>query len=146
MSFLAGIALPIQAGLNAQLARSAGQPGATLWASLISFIIGTLALFLIYFGQRFPWPSLDALSKAPFYYWLGGLFGAFFVFVTTTYAPRLGAALFVGILIFGQMSASITIDHSALLGFNYDPITIKKVFGVFLIISGVVLLQLSNSD
>lgn len=41
ITFLTGILLPVQAGLNAKMGKVAGGP---MVAALISFVVGTLAL------------------------------------------------------------------------------------------------------
>ena len=58
----AGAMLPMQAGVNAQLARSGGH---ALWATGASFFVGTLALLIVYTGLRHPWPGIMQLKEAP---------------------------------------------------------------------------------
>ncbi len=145
VAFLAGISLPLQAGINSLLARSAGTVGSTIWASFVSFVIGGLALLGFFIVQRHQWPSFSDLSKAPVYAWSGGLFGAFFVFAATTYAPKLGAVIFIAVLLTGQMIASLVLDHTAKLGFEHSPVSLVRVLGIGLIICGVLLIQMKKT-
>ncbi|WP_051909165.1 DMT family transporter [Thermus scotoductus] len=66
--FLAGALLPVQAGINGELARHLGHP---LRASLISFLVGSLFLFLLV--QRLaPGPG-EGWGRSPFGPGSGGL-------------------------------------------------------------------------
>ena len=73
---LAGALMPLQAGVNAQLARWVGHP---VSASLVSFAVGTLALFAYGAALRPQLPAAEALASAPWWVWGGGLLGAVFV-------------------------------------------------------------------
>src|SRR5439155_7550865 len=84
----AGAMLPVQAGVNAQLARFVGGP---VRASFVSFLVGTIALFLISIAIAKPLPSGSKLGGAPWWVWVGGLLGAFYVVGVIASAPRLGA-------------------------------------------------------
>jgi len=59
---IAGALMPLQAGVNAQLARWVGHP---VTASLVSFAVGTLALFAYTASTRPELPPLSALASAP---------------------------------------------------------------------------------
>src|ERR1044072_6942287 len=96
---LAGALMPLQAGVNAQLARWVGHP---VTASLVSFAVGTLAVFAYSAVARPQLPPAASLSSAPWWVWAGGLFGAVFVTAAAAFAPRLGAAPFISLTIPGQ--------------------------------------------
>src|SRR5262245_30116413 len=100
LALLAGAAIPLQAGVNSQLARWVGN--STL-ASTISFLVGTTALLIYSFALRLPLPSLSELSKAPWWIWVGGLIGAFFISITTALASKMSIAVLVSVIITGQM-------------------------------------------
>lgn len=135
---LAGSMLPLQAGVNAQLARIGGN---ALLASGISFFVGTLTLLVIYTSLRLPWPALHELKAAPLWAWSGGLMGAFFVTCTVFFAPKLGATTLLALLIAGQIFTSLLLDHYGALGFNVHEINIWRVLGVLLIATGVILVR-----
>jgi transporter family-2 protein len=135
---LAGALIPLQAGVNAQLARWVGQP---VTASLISFAVGTLALFAYTAATRPQLPTLAALSTAPWWVWVGGLFGAVFVTAAAAFAPRLGAATYISISIAGQVLVSILLDHFGVVGFAARPVTAPRLLGALLLIAGVLLVR-----
>ena len=135
---LAGALMPLQAGVNAQLARWVGHP---VSASLVSFAVGTLALFAYALATRPGMPAPSALAAAPWWAWVGGLFGAVFVTAAAAFAPRLGAATFISITIAGQVLVSILLDHFGVVGFAARPVTAPRLLGALLLIAGVLLVR-----
>tara|TARA_R110002167_G_scaffold4648_10_gene21994 strand:- start:13994 stop:14437 length:444 start_codon:yes stop_codon:yes gene_type:complete len=135
---LAGAMLPLQAGVNAQLARNSGH---ALWASGASFLVGSLVLIAIYTGLKHPWPGVAQLKEAPLWAWSGGLMGAFFVSSMVIFAPKLGATTLLALVIAGQMGAALIIDHYGLIGFNSHQISLLRLMGILLIATGVVLVR-----
>lgn len=135
---VAGALMPLQAGVNAQLARWVGHP---VTASLVSFAVGTLALFAYTAATRPQFPTLNALVTAPWWVWAGGLFGAVFVTAAAAFAPRLGAATFISITIAGQVFVSILLDHFGVVGFAARPVTVPRLLGALLLIAGVLLVR-----
>ena len=57
--FAAGAMLPIQFGINAQLASWLDSP---LRATLVSFAVGTLALFLVMVAVDRDWPAAEQIG------------------------------------------------------------------------------------
>ena len=137
-ALIAGFTLPTQAGINAQLQIHWAKHPAL--ASLISFAVGTLCLTFYCLAMRIPLPSL-AGSSTQWWHWVGGVLGAVFVTAVTFLAPRLGAVTMVGLVIAGQMIASVLLDHYGLLGFAHKPLSLMRLVGVFMLISGVMLIR-----
>lgn len=137
---VAGVLLPTQAGINAQLARKLGHP---LLAASASFSLGTLALLLYTFVFHISWPTFSRAIQAPWYLWMGGLLGVTYLTATIILAPLLGAATMIGLIIVGQMLASITLDHFGLVGFPIHPLSFWRAVGAIFLIVGVVLVQRS---
>lgn len=139
-AIVVGTLLPTQAGINAQLARNLGHP---LLAASVSFASGTLALLLYTFVFHISWPAFSRMMQAPWYLWVGGLLGVIYLTTTIILAPMLGAATMIGLIISGQMLASIILDHFGLVGFPVHPLSFWRVVGVSFLIVGVVLIQRS---
>lgn len=139
-AIVTGTFLPTQAGLNAQLARSLGHP---ILAASVSFAIGTLALLLYTFVFHISWPALSRAMQAPWYLWIGGLLGVLYLTATIILAPLLDAATMIGLIVAGQMLASITLDHFGLVGFPVHPLSFWHAFGAIFLIVGVALIQRS---
>lgn len=146
LAALAGMILPMQPGINSVLRSSLG----SAWvAALVSFTVGTLILLSTVTLLRFSAnpkivPNMEAIRSAPWWAWLGGLIGAIFVSSSIVLAPKLGAVLFVGAIVFGQMFSSILIDHFGISGFRQQPMNAGRIGGVVLILCGVVLILRSS--
>lgn len=137
-ALLAGALMPVQAGVNARLRGYLGDP---LVASLVSFCVGTIALLAFIAVTRTPLPSLAAASAAPWWTWLGGALGAFFVAVTVILAFKLGATGLMAWIIAGQLIASILLDHTGALGFAVREVSWQRLAGAFLLFAGAVLVN-----
>ena len=136
--FLAGAMLPIQFGINAQLASWLDSP---LRATLISFAVGTFALFVVMAAAYRDWPAAERIGGAPWWVWAGGLLGAFYVLGSVVTAPKLGAATLVAVILAGQAVASLLVDHFGWVGFDENPITPGRLFGIAFVAAGVVLVR-----
>jgi transporter family-2 protein len=139
LPLIAGACLPLQAGINGQLAK---QVSSTLSAALISFIVGTLALLLMVLVQREA-PSLGALKGLTWWHWSGGLLGAFFIFVAAFAGPRIGALLLMALVLAGQLGMALTLDHFGWAGFREAPVSLGKIGGLLLIVAGIWLIRRS---
>jgi thiamine biosynthesis protein ThiS len=84
---------------------------------------------------------LGIMRGLEWYYFLGGLAGAFIVWTVAFTGPRIGLAATGAVFIAGQMVAAIVWDHMGLLAQAKDPIDALKVVGVLLIVGGVVLVR-----
>lgn len=133
-----GLVLPLQAGINSQLRIHVGHP---LWAALVSFSGGTLALAIVAIATRVPWPAVGWIGRVPWWQWTGGLLGATFVTSAVVLAPRLGAATLVAAVVAGQMIGSLFLDHYGVVGYPQHPMSVARVAGVALVVAGVALIQ-----
>jgi transporter family-2 protein len=120
LSLLSGALLPIQASINAQLARSLTS---ALLAANVSYFIGFLVLVTLLLSQRFDPPAWFALPKAPPWSFSGGIFGAWYVASSAYFIPILGATLTLGLIVFGQAIAGIIADHFGWLGLPQNRLT-----------------------
>lgn len=135
---VAGALMPLQAGVNAQLARWVGHP---VTASLVSFAVGTLALLAYAAALRPPLPGMQTLAGAPWWVWAGGLLGSVFVTAAAAFAPRLGAATFISVTIAGQVLVSVLLDHFGAVGFSARPVTPLRLLGALLLVAGVLMVR-----
>lgn len=136
LTFGIGIALTIQTAINSQLREYLNSP---LQAGLLSFIVGTVLLFVLVMLQSTPKPTLDNLIQLPWYLWLGGCLGVYAISISIFSAPKLGFLTFSGLVIFGQISMSMLMDHFGWLGVDKAPVNWSRFFGGVLIFIGVML-------
>jgi transporter family-2 protein len=139
LAFVAGFCLPTQAGINTQLNQWSQS---AILAATISFSVGTIGLIVYALCVRIPWPAVDTISSHPWWIWTGGLLGAYFVAATIVLAPKLGATSMIAMIIAGQLTTSVVIDHFGWLGYQMHPISGERILGVFLLLGGVVLVRL----
>jgi len=137
MALLAGTAIALQTGVNAQLRSWLGNP---MQAALVSFIVGTLSLAVYVLPQRQSW-SFTGEGSRPWWIWTGGLLGAYVVTALIILAPRLGASLSIALVVTGQMITALILDHFGLLGFPQQKIGPLRILGAALLIAGVVLIR-----
>ncbi|HVM88836.1 MAG TPA: DMT family transporter [Puia sp.] len=133
-----GAILPTQAAINSKLARAIGSP---VYAAFISFAVGTVALFLyLIITKQFNVQALQP-KQHPWWIWIGGLLGTFFVAGIVILMPRLGVVLTFSLVIAGQMIASILFDQFGWLSVAIREISLGKIAGVILLIAGVVMVR-----
>ena len=137
-ALFAGVMLPVQAALNTEIGRAVKDP---IYATLISFVVGTIGLVLYMLAARADWSTLKDASSLPWYYWTGGLLGAIYVAAIIVLTPRFGVALTFGITVAAQMLFGVLMDHYGWLGVPQSPINWARVMGVTMIIGGVVLVR-----
>ena len=137
-AIVAGVMLPVQAGLNTEIGRKIDSP---LYATLISFVIGTIGLVLYLLLTKANWSDIKNAGDLPWYYWTGGLLGAVYVAAIIVLTPRLGIALTFGLTVAAQMVFGVIMDHYGWLGVKESPINWMRVLGVALIIAGVVIVR-----
>jgi bacterial/archaeal transporter family-2 protein len=138
IALAAGMLLPVQAGVNAQLRTFVGHPIA---AATIQFLVATAALILILILMRAPMPQSSRLSSAPWWVWVGGLCGANYVVIAIFLAPRLGATTLLAVSVFGQTIVSLFLDHYGLIGFPEHPVSVWRIVGAVLLLAGMALVQ-----
>lgn len=136
--FLAGVGLAVQFSVNAQLRTFVGGP---MVAATVSFIVAAMGLLVFSLIFRQSWPLAEAVSRAPWWVWVGGLLGAFYVLATIVLVPRIGAATTVGLILAGQVIALLVIDHFGLISVPIHGINPPRVLGAALIVVGVALVQ-----
>ena len=134
---VAGSFLPLQAGVNARLAHFVGGP---VRASAISFGVGAIALLIVVL--LFYRHAHTRAHDAPWWAWIGGLLGAFYVTATVVVPVRIGAAAFFGILVAAQLVTSVLVDQFGWLNFPKHEASPLRLAGVALLISGALLVRL----
>ncbi|NUI94246.1 DMT family transporter [Staphylococcus borealis] len=141
IGFIFGFAPPLQTTINSGLAQ---QIHNSLFASLVSFSVGTFALFILtlIFNRslkiKVSQPDIGNIKPIHF---IGGVLGVIFVTSNIILMPFLGAALTTIVAMLGQMLMGVLIDHFG-LGVPKNSITLRKFSGLIAIAIGIVLLRL----
>ena len=131
LALLAGTGVAIQSQINGELGKRVGP----LEASLISFTIGTITLFVLVllFGKG----GIPSIAFVPKWQLVGGLFGAFFVAVITLCVPKIGVSLTLLIAITGQIIIGAIINHYGLFGATAMPISMQKLTAIGLMLTAI---------
>jgi len=137
---LIGMGVVIQSGANTQISQILGNP---FIAGLISFTMGAICLLIINIVMRSDFSVLSAqnVSQTRWWMWLGGLMGAFFITSVILIAPKIGPTQLFGLIIASQLTFSVVVDHYGWLGFQAQPVNIKKLIGVLFLMLGTFLIQ-----
>jgi transporter family-2 protein len=138
LALAAGAALPVQAALNARLGRELGNP---LLAALGSFVAGCIVLLLYLLITRTAFPTLGLVARIPPYLWIGGVLGGIYVALVIILTPRMGVATTMSLVVAGQLTMSLLLDHFGALGLTRNPITIGRLLGACLLAGGVILIM-----
>ncbi len=109
LAFLGGAFFPVQTAINAQLGRFIG---GALPATIVSFLVGTVALGLLYLVTSRAPVDLAELRRIPPYLFVGGLLGAAFLGLSVFLIPRIGAGALLCVAVAGQIATSIVVDYS----------------------------------
>ncbi|KDM93315.1 DMT family transporter [Photobacterium galatheae] len=126
-----GIMIGTARTINGQLSVSLGSFSASLW----NHVVGLLFLTLILVTSLGSDWQFSQLSQLPSWAYIGGVFGALFVAISSYIFPRLGAMNAAIFVIAGQMLSAVIIDC---LSQGTAP-GVYRVLGVCLVLSGIYL-------
>src|SRR5262245_40258668 len=131
---IVGGAIALQAPINAGLGKATGNTP----AALVSFIVGTLVLatIVVLSGKA---GGLSNATDVNWYYLLGGVLGAAYVFTALVTVDTIGAGGVAAATITGQLTTSVVIDRLGVLGLEQTPLTASRVLGVALLLAGTYL-------
>ncbi|MGF7216255.1 transporter family-2 protein [Spirosoma lacussanchae] len=136
LAFLTGLAITVQAGVNANLRQAITNP---LLAAAISFGTGFVSLLLVLLTTSSSAPSIDTFRQISWWKWTGGFIGAIYVSTVIASVPKIGSGNLVSLSVAGQLLAAVVLDHYGLLGFTLHPANGWRLLGLVLIMAGVLL-------
>jgi bacterial/archaeal transporter family-2 protein len=130
----AGVAVATQVPMNARLAASLSDG---MMAAAVSFAVGlaTLAPLALLRGV----PASGVIASVPWWAWLGGIFGAFYIWMAVVAVPFLGVLTTMAALILGQMVGALVLDALGAFGLPVNALTWQRVIAVLLVAAGVML-------
>ena len=138
LALTTGALIPIQAATNAAFSKSIGSPYIT---GFMVFVVGLLGMTVFVLLARVTMPTLQQLTAAPAYGYLGGLIVATYVVMITILAPRIGVGSAIGFIVTGQIICAVIIDHFGLFNVAVRAIDATRFIGVLLISAGVYLVM-----
>lgn len=132
-----GVLIAAQAPINARLRLTLASP---VGSALISFLIGTVILLGAVAISGDGAGVLGNLGGGPWWAYLGGLCGAFFVVATLLAAPRIGVTITFVAVVAGQVAAATLIDRYGWLGVPSIPWNPERLIALGLLLVSLVLL------
>lgn len=138
LAVISGALLPFQAGMNARMKDAWGH---SLGATLVNFLVGLAGLVVLLVALRVPMPTAGKLAEAPWWSWVGGLFGVGMVTGAIFLTPKLGVAGYFAAMVAGSMLAAVVIDHFGWLQLDVRELNATKLLGAALLVAGVVLVN-----
>ncbi|HKG38284.1 MAG TPA: DMT family transporter [Conexibacter sp.] len=136
-----GTLLTLQAAANVQLSTALGSPfgastlqlaiGAVLLLAL-TVVVGTLGAF-------------DRIPHVTAWHLVGGVGSAVYITAGILLFPRLGAVVAVGLIIAGQMAASLLLDGLGWLGVEERALGVAAALGALAVLAGVWLIVRAQS-
>lgn len=127
--------IALQPAINAGLGKQTG----SLAAAFVSFAVGAVLLAAIV-GISGQAGGLASTFDVRWYYLLGGVLGAAYVFMALKTVGTIGAGGVAAATITGQLTMSVLIDRLGVLGLAEQPITASRAVGVALLLAGTFLI------
>ncbi len=141
-ALLAGAGIPIMGIINGRLGKSLG---VTLHAPFVALTIALIVSLLLTVMITKSLPMPEKFSEVKLIEYFGGFIVAFYVISATILAPRIGVVNFIACAVSAQIIVSVLIDHFGLFGAMIRPISLYRLFGIVLLLSGLILTQFAES-
>jgi bacterial/archaeal transporter family-2 protein len=134
MAVVGGL-IALQAPINAGLGKETG----AFAAAFVSFAAGTLLLasIMVVSGKA---GGLSGALDVQWYYLIGGLLGAAYVFTALTLVDEIGAGGVAAATVTGQLTTAVLLDRIGVLGLDQTALTWDRVLGVGLLLAGTLLI------
>ncbi|MDQ3644858.1 MAG: DMT family transporter [Actinomycetota bacterium] len=136
LTVLAGSLVAMQAPINSMLGKSVG----TFAAASLSFGIGLTVLIGITLVAGNGFGDLGEAGDLKWYYLTGGVLGAIYVTSVLVSVRTLGAGGVTAATIAGQLTMSVAIDRSGMLGLDERALTPQRLVGILLLAAGTFLI------
>jgi bacterial/archaeal transporter family-2 protein len=136
-ALVAGALITFQTGSNARLKEALGHP---LPSVIVNYIVGIFCVGIYSAASRIPIPGIAQAGTAPWWAWIGGLFGAIYGVAAVFLAHPLGAATLTALVVTGQLVCSVVLDHFGWIGFDVHPAGWGRITGCALMVTGLLLI------
>lgn len=138
---LTGMSIATQSAVNGHLGKILNS---TITTAEISFFVCSLVLIIYVFLVEKDFSKIKFAfgSEKPIWIWFGGILGALLVVGNAYLVPEIGAGGLVIFSLFGQMVSSLIIDFYGLFGAIRRKILKVQIFGMAVMIIGVILIEL----
>jgi len=139
IAIVAGSLMVVQAACNGALEKALDRP---VTVGIVSLGMGMTALALAGLVSNQFELSLGRAAQAPWWAWFGGICGGIALLSQPIAAPRLGAAMYIGLFVTASTVASVIVDHFGWLGFPEHAAGAGRIAGCVLMVLGIALVSL----
>lgn len=137
---LAGMQIPINSLLSSRIGSLEG----AFVVHLVGTVFAGAGLLLFSLGAATSSSGLGAWRNAPWYAFLGGIFGVLLVTALNFATPKLGVSATIVIFLVAQLIVGAIIGHFGWLESPVKPIDLAKLIGFALLIAGAWLVVKPN--
>ncbi|MBO1583197.1 DMT family transporter [Bacillus sp. XF8] len=135
LSIIIGALIAIMIPLNGILSEITGN----YMSSVMIHIVGLIAIVIVLLISK---SKIRIQKGIPLYLYSAGAIGVFTVLFSNISFSALGVSITIALGLLGQSVSSIIIDHFGLLGMKVMKFEKKKMFGLLLISSGIVVMTI----
>ena len=135
LSIIIGAFIAIMIPLNGILSEMTGN----YTSSVMIHSVGLVAIVIVLLVSK---SKLHMQKGIPLYLYSAGAIGVFTVLFSNISFTALGVSITIALSLLGQSVSSIIIDHFGLLGMKVVKFEKKKMFGLLLISSGIVVMTI----
>jgi transporter family-2 protein len=131
-----GVIVAFQPLMNAVIARAIGSAFGAALISILITLVGAIVMVAVAGRGEI---SRATLGAVPWWIFLSGLIGTFFVAGGVVIAPVTGGLVFVACVVAGQLVGATLVDHYGLFGIAVRVVTPLRLLGLALVFVGAVL-------
>lgn len=130
-----GASFSIYLPMLSQTGRIVGSPAL---ANVPFFLIGATVSAIAFLLTARP-SAVTRFVDVPPWLFLAGVVSGIVIVGTTALIPRIGPGVFFVLIVAGQVVMGAIVSHFGVLGSPLDPLTLKKLAGMVLVIGGAYL-------
>ena len=130
IGLVGGLAVGIQSILAGAMGQKIGGTATSFIIHLGGMVFSGILLVLRGGDKIRDWRSL------PWYMLGAGIFGLILYLTISVTLPRVGGTMMMTLIIIGQLSMGIVIDHFGLFGVAMHPIDLPRILGVVALLAG----------
>jgi transporter family-2 protein len=137
IGLIGGVAVGIQSPISASMGNRIGPVASSVIVHL-GGLLASLLLLIVRRGEK-----IQSWANLPAYMLLAGVFGLILIVSISYTLPKIGAGMMIALIVAGQLTAGILIDHFGWLGVPVRPINLSRVAGVMILLAGSYLISRS---
>lgn len=140
MGIGAGMLSAVQFAINGELGSILHSP---VRAAFVSFLVGIITLLAIVSLKERTFAGVKNTfnENAPWWIWIGGILGSFYVLINAYLVGKVGTGQTVIFVLLGQVTGSLLVERLGLFGSTKNKIAMVQILGLILMVAGVTIVQ-----